>query len=184
MEREHYSKQFDTELNEIRQKLLEMGGKVEVMINSSLKALVERDSDLAERVIASDHEINRLEMLIDEKCLEVLALRQPGGFSIWDTEEGQCLFSTNGPRRAFCFASRNPHLVIEEDDGQVTILTLPSLEMRCQLHLASSNSARGPRRRSINSPHLALAICPCALLRRRTHFPTMRKNSARPKTGR
>ncbi|TWJ18270.1 phosphate signaling complex protein PhoU [Geobacter argillaceus] len=77
MEREHYSKQFDTELNEIRQRLLEMGGKVEVMINDSLKALVERDSDLAERVIASDHEINRLEMEIDERCLEVLARRQP-----------------------------------------------------------------------------------------------------------
>jgi phosphate transport system protein len=77
MEREHYSKQFDTELNEIRQKLLEMGGKVEVMINESLKALVERDSDLAERVIASDHQINRLEMEIDERCLEVLARRQP-----------------------------------------------------------------------------------------------------------
>ncbi len=77
MEREHYSKQFDTELNDIRQKLLEMGGKVEVMINTSLKALVERDSDLADRVIASDHEINRLEMEIDERCLEVLARRQP-----------------------------------------------------------------------------------------------------------
>jgi phosphate transport system protein len=77
MEREHFSKQYDTELNNIREKLLEMGGKVELMINDSLKALVERDSALADRVIEYDHEINRLEMLIDEKCLEVLALRQP-----------------------------------------------------------------------------------------------------------
>ena len=38
---------------------------------------MERDSALADRVIAYDHEINRLEMLIDERCLEVLALRQP-----------------------------------------------------------------------------------------------------------
>ncbi|HXE95763.1 MAG TPA: phosphate signaling complex protein PhoU [Dongiaceae bacterium] len=77
MEREHFSKQYDAELNNIREKLLEMGGKVELMINDSLKALVERDSVLADKVIAYDHEINRLEMLIDEKCLEVLALRQP-----------------------------------------------------------------------------------------------------------
>jgi phosphate transport system protein len=77
MEREHFSKQYDAELISIREKLLEMGGKVELMINDSLKALVERDSALADRVIAFDHEINRLEMLIDEKCLEVLALRQP-----------------------------------------------------------------------------------------------------------
>jgi len=77
MEREHFSRQYDAELTHIREKILEMGGKVELMINDALKALVERDSALADRVIAFDHEINRLEMLIDERCLEVLALRQP-----------------------------------------------------------------------------------------------------------
>uniref|UniRef100_C6E003 Phosphate-specific transport system accessory protein PhoU n=1 Tax=Geobacter sp. (strain M21) TaxID=443144 RepID=C6E003_GEOSM len=77
MEREHFSKQFDTELNEIRERLLEMGGKVEVMIGNAMQSLVERDTALAERTIAFDHEINTLEMVIDEKCLEVLARRQP-----------------------------------------------------------------------------------------------------------
>ncbi|WP_026842289.1 phosphate signaling complex protein PhoU [Citrifermentans bremense] len=77
MEREHFSKQFDTELNEIRERLLEMGGKVEVMIGNAMQSLVERDTELAERTIAFDHEINTLEMVIDEKCLEVLARRQP-----------------------------------------------------------------------------------------------------------
>jgi phosphate transport system protein len=77
MEREHFSRQYDAELNAIRDKLLEMGGKVELMINDALKSLVERDSMLADRVIAFDHEINRLEMEIDERCLQVLALRQP-----------------------------------------------------------------------------------------------------------
>ena len=77
MEREHYSKQYDAELAEIRAKLLEMGGKVELMINDALKSLVERDSELAERVMLFDHEINRLEIEIDGRCLEVLARRQP-----------------------------------------------------------------------------------------------------------
>ncbi|HBG07733.1 MAG: phosphate transport system regulatory protein PhoU [Geobacteraceae bacterium GWC2_58_44] len=77
MEREHFSKQFDTELNEIREKLLEMGGKVELMIGNAMQSLVERDTELAERTIAFDHEINQLEMEIDERCLEVLARRQP-----------------------------------------------------------------------------------------------------------
>jgi phosphate transport system protein len=77
MEREHFSRQFDTELNEIREKLLEMGGKVEVMIANSMEALVERNTELAEKTIAFDHQINHLEMEIDEKCLEVLARRQP-----------------------------------------------------------------------------------------------------------
>jgi len=77
MEREHIIKQYDEELKEIRNKILEMGGKVEIMISNSIKALVDRDSDLADRTIASDHEVNHLEVLIDEKCLEVLARRQP-----------------------------------------------------------------------------------------------------------
>ncbi|GFO53647.1 phosphate transport system regulatory protein PhoU [Geomonas sp. Red276] len=77
MEREHFSKQFDTELNEIREKLLVMGGKVESMIANAMQALVERDTELAQRTIAFDHEINTLEMEIDEKCLQVLARRQP-----------------------------------------------------------------------------------------------------------
>ncbi|HEX8960069.1 MAG TPA: phosphate signaling complex protein PhoU [Geobacteraceae bacterium] len=77
MEREHFSKQYDAELNEIREKLLEMGGKVEVMIDNAMKSLVDRDSELASQTIAFDHEINHLEVVIDEKCLQVLATRQP-----------------------------------------------------------------------------------------------------------
>lgn len=77
MQREHIIRQYDLELHEIREKLLEMGGKVEVMIANALKSLVERDSVLAEETIAFDHQINHMEVEIDEKCLQVLALRQP-----------------------------------------------------------------------------------------------------------
>lgn len=77
MEREHIIRQYDLELNEIREKLLEMGGKVEMMIANAMKSLVERDSKLADETIAFDHHINHMEVMIDEKCLQVLALRQP-----------------------------------------------------------------------------------------------------------
>ena len=77
MEREHFSATFDAELDELRTMLLAMGGKVEMMISGSVKALVERDTPLAERIMAMDHEVNHLEVTIDEKCLELLALRQP-----------------------------------------------------------------------------------------------------------
>ena len=77
MEREHFSRKYDEELNEIRQKLLEMGGMVETMIQDAMKSLVERDTPLAERTIAYDHFINGLEVTIDQKCLQVLATRQP-----------------------------------------------------------------------------------------------------------
>jgi len=77
MEREHISRFYDVELNEIREKLLEMGGKVEVMINNAMNSLVDRNSVLADQTIEFDHEINHLEVEIDEKCLQVLATRQP-----------------------------------------------------------------------------------------------------------
>jgi len=79
MEREHVSRQYDAELNDIREHLLEMGGKVEMMISDAMKSLVDRDTQLADRTIAFDHEINHLEVAIDEKCLQVLATRQPAG---------------------------------------------------------------------------------------------------------
>ena len=77
MEREHISTSFDVALNELRQSILVMGGKVELMIANSVKSLVDRDTPLAERTIAFDHEVNAAEMAIDERCLELLALRQP-----------------------------------------------------------------------------------------------------------
>jgi phosphate transport system protein len=77
MLREHISAVFDAELDELKQSILVMGGKVEMMIANSVKSLVERDTPLAERTIAMDHEVNTAEVAIDERCLELLALRQP-----------------------------------------------------------------------------------------------------------
>ncbi|MFH1027583.1 MAG: phosphate signaling complex protein PhoU, partial [Pseudomonadota bacterium] len=77
MQREHISAVFDAELNDLKQSILVMGGKVELMIANSVKSLVERDTQLAERTIAMDHEVNTAEVSIDERCMELLALRQP-----------------------------------------------------------------------------------------------------------
>ncbi len=77
MERVHISASYDAELNNLRSSLLLMGGKIEMMISGSVRALTERDTELAERIVAMDHEINACEVAIDEKCLELLARRQP-----------------------------------------------------------------------------------------------------------
>ncbi len=77
MNHEHISTAFDIELNELRQSILVMAGKVELMIANSVKSLVNRDTPLAEQTIAFDHEVNGAEMAVDERCLELLALRQP-----------------------------------------------------------------------------------------------------------
>jgi phosphate transport system protein len=70
---------LEKELSDLRQSILIMGGKVEWMISNSIKALIERDTSLAERTIAYDHEVNAAEIAIDERCLEILALRHPTG---------------------------------------------------------------------------------------------------------
>jgi phosphate transport system protein len=77
VKREHTDRQYETELRNLREQLLLMGAKVEEMITSSVKALVDRDSDLANRTIESDHQINRLEVELDDMCLRILAKRQP-----------------------------------------------------------------------------------------------------------
>ncbi len=77
MPREHTDREYEGELRKIREQLLLMGAKVEEMVSSSVKALVERDTELAERMIEFDHQVNRLELDTDELCLRVLAKRQP-----------------------------------------------------------------------------------------------------------
>ncbi len=74
---EHTSKQYEAELRELKEKLLSMGSRIEELIKDAMQALVERDTELAQKVIHGDHRVNRLEMEIDELCLKLLALRQP-----------------------------------------------------------------------------------------------------------
>jgi phosphate transport system protein len=73
----HTDKAYETELRELREKLLSMGGKVEMAISRSVRSITERDSDLAAKVQEADAEINRLEVDIDDACRRLLALRQP-----------------------------------------------------------------------------------------------------------
>lgn len=68
---------FEEQLDSISEKILRMGGIVEEAIGKSIRALVERDSELASEVIAFDSEIDKLELAIDDLCLEVLARHQP-----------------------------------------------------------------------------------------------------------
>jgi phosphate transport system protein len=73
----HTDKAFEADLNEVRRKLLVMGGKVEEQIAGAVRALTDRDSGLAERVKKGDRDVNLLEVEIDERCRRILALRQP-----------------------------------------------------------------------------------------------------------
>jgi phosphate transport system protein len=75
--REHTNREYEQELRKLREQVLRMGAKVEEIISGSIKALLERDSQLATRMISFDRKINQMEVDIDELCLLVLARRQP-----------------------------------------------------------------------------------------------------------
>lgn len=73
----HTDRIYQAELNELRQKLLTLGGLVEQAIDRSVRSLATKDPDLARAVVEEDDRINRLEVEVDELCLRMLALRQP-----------------------------------------------------------------------------------------------------------
>ena len=74
---EHTYKQFDTELESVRAKVLKMGGLVEEQISRAIEALVQGDMQMADEVEANDHAVNGLEVEIDEDCAQIIARRQP-----------------------------------------------------------------------------------------------------------
>lgn len=74
---QHISRQFNTELEEVRSQVLHMGGIVEEQLSNALKVLVSGDSELAKEVSAADASVNALEVDIDEECTRIVALRQP-----------------------------------------------------------------------------------------------------------
>ena len=73
----HIMKQFDEELEEIRTRLMEMGGKVEQQLQNSIRAISDADSKLAEDVIAEEQHVDEMEVDIDEACILIIARRQP-----------------------------------------------------------------------------------------------------------
>jgi phosphate transport system protein len=68
---------FHEELDALKQTLLAMGGLCEDQIRRVMKALLDRDDELAQEVIDGDRRVNAYDVEIDEKCVELLALYQP-----------------------------------------------------------------------------------------------------------
>ncbi|NRA60605.1 MAG: phosphate signaling complex protein PhoU [Psychrobium sp.] len=73
----HISGQFNTELDNIRNRVLLMGGLVEKQLTDAIVAISTLEQPLAEAVIANDAKVNAFEVLIDEECTRIIAKRQP-----------------------------------------------------------------------------------------------------------
>lgn len=73
----HDGRHFAEELDELKQRLLLMGGLAEERVRLAMQALVERDHDLVAEVIAGDQAVNVMQLEIDHRCFKLLALYQP-----------------------------------------------------------------------------------------------------------
>lgn len=73
----HSDKEYESELQDLKTRISQMGASVADMIASSMRAFVERNTELARRMIQFDHQINRFEVETDELCMRILARRQP-----------------------------------------------------------------------------------------------------------
>ncbi|MBN1830233.1 MAG: phosphate signaling complex protein PhoU [Deltaproteobacteria bacterium] len=73
----HTVSQYDKELTKLRENLMYLGALVDRAVANAMKAIVDRDSDLARQVIADDDAVDRLDEVTEELSIRLLALRQP-----------------------------------------------------------------------------------------------------------
>jgi phosphate transport system protein len=78
----HISEQFNKELEDVRNKVLAMGGLVEQQLEMAIEALVAGNVEQAELVIGQDSQIDLLEVAIELECTQIMALRQPTAFDL------------------------------------------------------------------------------------------------------
>jgi phosphate transport system protein len=77
MASEQVVRHFQEELEQLKARLLEMGGLAEEQVRLAVKGLVERDRDLIDRALIGDEPVNALHIEIDNRCFTLLALYQP-----------------------------------------------------------------------------------------------------------
>jgi phosphate transport system protein len=74
---EAHGRHFQEELEQLKARLLEMGGLAEEQVRLAVKGLVHRDRDLIARVLTGDDPLNALHIEVDNRCFTLLALYQP-----------------------------------------------------------------------------------------------------------
>ncbi len=74
---QHISQQFNADLEQLRSSLLEMGGLVEEQLSNAIEAIETANSELAEKVLEVEDDVDNREVEIDSECMSILARRQP-----------------------------------------------------------------------------------------------------------
>ena len=74
---DHTMRQYDVELENIRSRVLQMGGYVELQVVKAMEGLIHGDATVIERVIENDRRVNEIEVELDDECAQVIVRRQP-----------------------------------------------------------------------------------------------------------
>jgi phosphate transport system protein len=72
-----YHRHLDDELNELRDRVLLLGGEAERAVDRAMRSLSKRDNEIAQEVLRHDDEIDRMEVAVDQQSVDIIALRQP-----------------------------------------------------------------------------------------------------------
>ena len=120
---EHIVSSFDSDLAQLERRVLEMGGLAESQLQNAMTALMKRDVEIAERIIARDPELDECERKIEAGALSIIARRQPmandlryvfGNVKIAGSLERIGDYAKNIARRTLILA-RYPSVVIPQD---------------------------------------------------------------------
>ncbi|ACL62161.1 phosphate signaling complex protein PhoU [Methylobacterium nodulans] len=82
---DHIVSSYDTDLQNLRRSIAEMGGIGEKMMADAANALVRRDATLAQSVIAADSRLDGLQREIEERAILLIAKRQPMAVDLRET---------------------------------------------------------------------------------------------------
>jgi phosphate transport system protein len=132
----HLSTQFDSELNSLSSRVMEMGGLVESQIRQAMYAIGEFNADVARQVIETEDRVNQMEVEIDRELSSVIARRQP---TARDLRLLMAISKTTANlERVGDEARRIARMVLSIVDKGGAVRTLPASELRVAGDLASA----------------------------------------------
>jgi phosphate transport system protein len=132
----HLSTQFDSELNSLSSRVMELGGLVESQIRQAIHALAEFNAEVARDVVQAEERVNQLEVDIDRELSSVIARRQPTARDL------RLLMAisriTANLERVGDEAARIARMVLSIIDKSGHVRALPASELRVAAELAST----------------------------------------------
>jgi len=138
----HLSTQFDTELNNVSSRVMELGGLVESQIRQAVFALSQFSSEVADQVIEQEAHVNSMEVEIDRELASIIGRRQPTAV---DLRLLMAISKTTANLERVGDEAEKIARMVKSIINSGTTRSLPSSELRVAAEMASSFLNSGPR---------------------------------------